>query len=260
MWLTMSKAFAFLLSPLTFAFCLFVLAVVLRIFGARAFPRFCMIVGFLVVLVSSSPLVARYLVGELEKQYPPVPVETSPSASMVVVLGGAIARPIPPRIAVELVGSSDRVLHAFRLYRAGKAPKIFLTAGNLDGKPGELTEADHIAELLGEWGVPEEVIVRGGSSRTTRENALEVRSYLEQLGKPNEKVLLVTSAIHMPRAVRAFRNADIDVIPSVTDISANGWGPVEWKLWIPSSDALNATTRAWHEHLGMWMYDMRGWL
>ncbi|MBK6407521.1 MAG: YdcF family protein [Holophagales bacterium] len=68
----------------------------------------------------------------------------------------------PPRLGPELVDSSDRILHAARLFRAGKAPLVIPTGGRLPWTPAPRTEAAGIADLLVEWGVPRTAIVRGG--------------------------------------------------------------------------------------------------
>ena len=77
--------------------------------------------------LASTPLVATRLALSVEERHLPVAVEDSPSAGAIVVLGGALGSRLPPRIETELVDPSDRVLHAARLYRAGKALKVVFT-------------------------------------------------------------------------------------------------------------------------------------
>ena len=69
------------------------------------------------------------MVASLEQKFLPVPVHKSPQADAIVVLGGSVAIPDSPRLEVELTGTSDRILHAARLYRAGKAPLVVATGG-----------------------------------------------------------------------------------------------------------------------------------
>lgn len=69
-----------------------------------------------------------------------------------------------------------------------------------------------MAALWRAWGVPEEAILLESESGTTYENALYNRGLLEAHGL--KRVLLVTSAWHMPRALATFRSAGIHALPS----------------------------------------------
>ena len=66
---------------------------------------------------TATPIAADYLCSLLEWRNPPVPVEQTPFADAIVVLGGAVSGPAPPRLTADLSGRADRVLHAMRLYR-----------------------------------------------------------------------------------------------------------------------------------------------
>ena len=230
------------------------------ILGGKKSSIFCLLAGVIILVVTSSPMVASQLAASLENQYPPKPIESSPNAKVIVVLGGVIRMPVKPRLEVELVESSDRILHAFRLFQAGKAPTIFISAGNILKIDDRESEAFYISRLLVEWGIPENVIAKAGYSRSTRENAMETHAYLDDSKLLDEPVLLVTSAIHMPRAVKTFEKSGINVIPSTTDIIAAGALVPDFINWLPSLGALNIFTKAWHEYLGLWAYHLRGWV
>jgi uncharacterized SAM-binding protein YcdF (DUF218 family) len=260
MWLVVSKVLGYLLSPLPFSVMLIVGGTLFSGLGLGKTGRFFKVSGFLLLFVSSMPVVERSLKSGLQDQYPPVEILESPVASMIVVLGGTIAMPSPPRLEVELHESSDRVLHAFRLYQAGKAPVIFLSAGNLFSEPKMKSEAFYISSLLQEWGVPPEAIVSEGDSRTTHENALQTLRFLEARSIVDTPVLLVTSASHMPRAMAVFRQSGINAIASTTDVSAGPGVLTGIFDFLPSVGALKGVTSAWHEYLGTWVYRARGWL
>src|SRR5690349_19209172 len=75
---------------------------------------------FGVVLVAlwlvATPVFAKWINSRLASNFPPVKLETLPPMDAVILLGGA---------------SCGRVLYALRLYRAGKAPRILVSAGDL---------------------------------------------------------------------------------------------------------------------------------
>ena len=261
MWLHATKTIGYFLSPLPFTVLLIVLAILFGLLQSRKLATTFWVFGVSLLLITSSPLVEREMKQYLEAKYPPVALSETPIARLIVVLGGAIMMPSPPRLQVELADSSDRVLHAFRLYKAGRAPTIFLSAGNLDEVEFEQSEAYYIASLLKEWGVPDSAIVPSGNSRSTWENALEVLDYLEENRLTDSPILLVTSAIHMPRAMQVFQSMGINAIPSTTDISlVSSEGSPGIANYLPSVGALKGVSSAWHELLGTWYYQMRGWI
>jgi uncharacterized SAM-binding protein YcdF (DUF218 family) len=82
-----------------------------------------------------------------------------------LVLGGCLAPERPPRLSAELVESSDRLLHAARLYRAGKAPVVLASGGAVPWTSTSRPESEAMAAFLVEWGCP------GQRSSSTRARA-----------------------------------------------------------------------------------------
>ncbi len=70
--------------------------------------------------------------------------------------------------------------------------------------------------------------------------------------------LLVTSAGHMPRALTLFLAAGIDVIPCATDVRAVGERQGTVFSWLPDVAALELTTLAIKERLGLWVSERAG--
>jgi uncharacterized SAM-binding protein YcdF (DUF218 family) len=170
-------------------------------------------------------------------------------------LAGDISIPIPPRVESQIRG--NRSVHTLRLYRAGKAPLIIVSGGNVFPQEGFRPEAAYTADLLQEWGIPQSAIIFEGNSRNTRENAVETSRLLKN--RQLNRVLLVTSAFHMPRALAAFRGVGINAIPSPSSISAELAQPTLLN-WIPSLDGLGTMQSVVHEKIGIFVYRMRGWI
>lgn len=219
----------------------------------------------------SMPAFARMLVGHLERLYPSVAVESLPSAEAIVVLGGCISPVTPPLLYADLNDASSRLWHAARLYRAGKAPLVIVTS--------QTNEAAAMKGFLVEFGIPESAIVRGMRSRTTYENAvctwelvqgLLARSQVAGGGAvasnrcpsvtgPRPRILLVTSAMHMRRAMLNFERAGFDAIPAATAYKVvNDPNPMPGFRWLPDAGALGDSTAAFKEHVGYWVYRVRG--
>ncbi|MGE4659278.1 MAG: YdcF family protein, partial [Arenicellales bacterium] len=168
-WITLSKFLPQLVYPFNLALLLLLAALLLIIFGRRRSGVFAVFLAFVVLAVCASPL-SLVLYRQHELQHPPVPVPSSPTADAIVLLGGDVGIPVPPRMESQLHG--NRLLHAFRLFEAGKAPLIIVTGGNVFPQEGLDVEAAYSKTILVGWGVPDDVILTETKSRNTRQNAL----------------------------------------------------------------------------------------
>ncbi len=213
--------------------------------------------GLLVVWIPATPLVADGLQGTLESAFPPAPVADAPSADAIVVLGGAIGAPRPPRVYPDLSGAADRVWHAARLYRAGTAPVIVASGGTVPWRDQRFREAEAMQALLTTWGVPADAVLLESQSANTYQNATRTAKIAKRRGF--ERVLLVTSALHMRRALATFRTAGVSAVPAATDYRVVH-GRTTFLDVVPDAGALSASTAAIREYVGYLVYDWRGWI
>jgi uncharacterized SAM-binding protein YcdF (DUF218 family) len=255
--LYISKLIPLFIYPLGFALGMSVLVMGILGFSVRL-ARFFLLVAVTVLWVASTPFFADYLGMTLERGFPPLAVEAIPVADAIVVLGGAVAAPAPPRISIDLSDAADRVLHAARLYRAGKAPVVLVTGGAIPWLGSDIPEAGSMVALLEEWGVPGAAIIAEAASRNTYENAVFSKPLLSEYGL--RRVLLVTSALHMRRALATFRTAGIDAVPAATDYTVTYR---DWRTvidFLPDARALSHTTDAIREYVGYVYYRWKGWI
>ncbi|MDQ6699338.1 MAG: YdcF family protein, partial [Acidobacteriota bacterium] len=206
----------------------------------------------------SSKIVSEALLRSLESQTPVRTIADMPVEQAIVVLGGYLHPPAGNNPTADLADASDRLVHGMRLFRAGKAPVILLTGGNIPFLGAvRMTEAAAARDLLREWGVPAESILLEERSRNTEENARY--SYRILNAKGIRHILLVTSAFHMPRSLAVFRKAGFNSIPAPTDFRS-GWGEPDLLFQLlPDSDNLSLSTTALKEWLGLGLYRLRGW-
>ena len=193
-----------------------------------------------------------------------IPSGPLPQADAIVILGGAVNDAAWPRPWVHLTGAGDRLLYAAKLYREGKAPLLILCGGSshLNSEP----EATSMAEVLEFIGVPDSAIVKEPASLNTHQNAVNTREILLKRGIHH--VLLVTSAMHMPRALLVFKHEGIDVLPAPTDFGVIEQESEEMRSspatilisLMPDAESLNLTSRALKEYFGLVVYRLVGWL
>ena len=230
-----------LVSPLGTALVLGVLALVLALWR----PRLAWLLGVLGLawlLVWSLPVASHALRGTVEGTYPAVPMDSLPRAQAIVVLGGGLRPAERPGQPPNMSAGADRVWHGARLYRAGKAPLVLLSGGS-DPQVSVTSEAQAMRGLLADLGVSGDAVLLEGGSLNTRENARFTAALLKPRGVKD--ILLVTSALHMRRSVALFEAQGFKVIPAATDHEARRrFSAVDW---LPSSDALDGSARAFKE-------------
>jgi len=202
------------------------------------------------------PVASDAIRGSLEQRFEMVAAADVPPGDVIVVLGGAFSHqagwPAP-----DLSGAADRYWHAARLFHAGRAPRILLSGGRTPGRGPGITEAEAGAVFLRDLGVPDSAIQLEIAALTTRDNAVRVAEVLEQ--QQLERVLLVTSALHMRRSMEAFRAVGLEPIPLATDFEVRPAPALRLRRWLPSASALADSTRAFHEYIGLIAYRIRGW-
>ena len=150
----------------------------------------------------SAPATYRLLGCVMESEWPVVKAEDAPEADAIVVLGGGMGSNTNAYSYAEMWGGADRVWHAARLYKAGKAPIVI---------PSGSGERESTLPLLMDLGVPEEAILVEDKARNTEENAKFVLRILKErlkqdanIAKGKCRVLLVTPSWHMKRAMMMY--------------------------------------------------------
>ncbi len=263
MFLFLSKLLPLFLYPLGLACVLLVVALVMSWRRPRWVPV-PVALALIVLLLASNSWVANGLVRSLEWQQ--IPAGELPTADAIVVLGGATKSAFPPRPGVDVSEEGDRVLYGAQLYREGKAPLVIASGGRIAWRGGGPSESADMAEILKTLGVPTTAILQDPTSLNTYQNAVNVRQIMKERGI--SRVLLVTSAMHMPRSLRIFQRQGIEAIPAPTDFlvtqqeseEPNSSPQATALSLLPDVDRLEKTTRVLKEYIGMVIYRLRGWL
>jgi len=200
------------------------------------------------VLWFESTMLCVCLLGlPLERPYLPTQsIESLPKADAIVLLGGGIGK-CDELVYPDMYEGADRLWHAARLWKAGKAPQIVVSGSN------DLYAA---VPLLLDLGVPRGAIVVDNDSRNTYENSRFTERLLKaesEGASGGQSVLLVTSAWHMPRACGNFSKTSLRVVPAACDFSVHNayHGMSYWWDWItPRADALGRTYYLMKEWVG----------
>lgn len=211
------------------------------------------VLGFLVIM-SILPL-GDGLLQPIERTFPAQP--SLDQVDGIIVLGGGE----DPRASafwgqIQLNEAAERYTAALDLARRFPEARVLFTGGSgalLDVAGAEVSEADWARRFFLELGVSEERLLIEGRSRNTSENA--EFSFALAAPRPEENWVLVTSAFHMPRAIRSFEAAGWSGLTAWpvdyrTSTFADGIG---WDL----NRNLRVLNIALREQAGLWAYRLR---
>ena len=244
----MFKFVVWLLTPLGIGFCLAGLALLLawrrRPLGSKVFGALTLIWFW----IFSIPVTHYWLVSQIENQFSQVPISAVPYAQAIVVLGGTVT-PLSDSLTKISLGRTGRVWYAARLFHASKAPLVLITGGG-DPERQVFSEARAMIALLQDLGVPEQAIALEEASRDRRQNAAFSAALLK--ARRIEHILIVTSALQMPRALALFKAQGLQVTPAPTDFETGQEAPTGLSAWLPDAGALNSSALAMNELVGLW--------
>jgi uncharacterized SAM-binding protein YcdF (DUF218 family) len=260
----MSLVLSKILPPLIFPdglTCLLLLVVILTFRRRPALALRTAIAALMLLLLASVPMISHLLVGSIEARG--VPESPPPAADAIVVLGAGAWPAAPPQPYLEIDGATaNRLLYAARLYRDGKAPIVILSGGQLPWRKMFSPASAEMAAVIEIMGVPSSAVIQESESGNTYQNATGTKIILEQ--RNLHRILLVTSALHMPRAMALFKQQGIEAISAPTDFisRSTSWADASWPDLIigllPSAEALQQTTQALRELLGSAVYRIAG--
>ncbi len=248
-WFFTNLLAAFLLPPLSL-----VLLGCLGWWLARRF-RFAgntiIITSIALLLALSTGAGSRLLVAPLENRSLPVPNPKMVDAKAIVILGGgrSFAAPEDDNRDQPSAQTLARLRHGARLYRMTGLP--ILVSGGAPDRGGESEAAVMARALREDFHIPVRWIE--GTSENTAQNATHAATMLREAGI--DRVLLVTDAMHMSRAMQIFSKTSLMVVPAATDFRSHK--PLSVADFIPSAGGLQSSHYALHEWIGLVWYRLR---
>lgn len=250
MFFIISKIGEFFLAPVHFFIFVAVIGAMLLFTSWETLGRALSIVSALVLLLMAFGPLGSLLAGPLEARFP-TPPDDMPAPDGVIVLGGVIdERLSASRDRPALVDAAERLTAPIALKRKYPNARLVFTGGSAALRGSTYAEADAVQRFWREIGLDDGGVLYERRSRNTYENAVFTRELLHP--KPGERWLLVTSAIHMPRAVGVFRQAGFDVIAYPVDYRTSGASGLEFPRF--ATKALNLVEFAAHEWAGLAAY------
>ena len=212
----------------------------------------CAVFGWLTVALTP---VSTWLLLPLEDRFPNAQPSDLPVVDGILVLGGAIM-PIASAEhgAIQFGREAERLTALPALMRHFPDIPVIFTGGSGDPRRPDDREAPFASLLFQEWGLDSNRLVLETESRSTWENALNVRPIV----KAGQRWLLVTSAAHMPRSMGVFRTVlpDVAFVAFPTGYNANH--SESGRFGLNLTDNLERLDQAAYEWRGLVAYRLLG--
>ena len=232
MFFELSKALNFFLVPSNIMVSLGLAGIMLLAIGYARAGR-CMLVASIVLIAAVGVLpIGSGLALPLEERFPRWDATRGPPTGIVVLGGGVIKSEISADRGDIVIGDT------FRTDIRGRRASAPLS-GCACRVHGPKIEADFVVSLFEKLGVARDRVIVERASRNTAENAAFTKQLV--MPKAGERWLLVTSAMHMPRAVGVFQKAGFAVDAYPVDYQTTGTKD----LW-----TLSKRTDGRHRHNG----------
>ena len=170
-------------------------------------------------------------------------------ADAIVVLSGMLS--LHEMDGEEYVEWSDpdRFFAGIALMKAGKATNLIFTGAKMPWEKSSRTEGAVLTDYAGEYDIPYDHIFVSDLVANTADEAIAVKNM--DLGN---KIILVTSAFHMPRAQRLFENEGLEVVPYPVDFKSLSTDSITFMDYLPNGQSLAKTERGIRELIGRLYY------
>ncbi|PVD54209.1 hypothetical protein DC498_02175 [Terrimonas sp.] len=249
----LSRLITILLSPLLWIIIIFLWGLFTK---KEIRKRRCFTGALLMLFFFSNP----YIIKKLMLAYQPekYTMQNGEVYNAGIVLGGFAGMNKADR-KTYFNESADRFLQTALLYKGGHIKKIVIAAGDASIiNKNDFREADFAQDQLMQLGIPASDIFIDRNSRNTAENAVNSKRIIDSLGLPGP-YLLITSAMHMPRAKRTFSKAGLNIKPYPCAYSVTPFEKYAVDEYlIPSAVALRNWNIYLKEAVGLLMYKVLG--
>jgi uncharacterized SAM-binding protein YcdF (DUF218 family) len=250
-----------IIMPLPFLFLLITAGFFLLIAKRRKTGRIIFMISFVWFLVISTRPVPYLLAYNLEKKYHQLAdsvIDTIGSSVNIIVLGAGFSddRSLTPNNQLSS-NALGRLVEGIRIYsrleylKANRGErKISMVLSGYAGKL-RISQAEVLFRTALMLGADSADLVISPKPANTKEEADE---YL-QIGGSSRRVIVVTDAVHMPRAILNFRKAGLTAIPAPTNfLIKHGSAKDPWR-WLPSTNNIKLLESSIHEYMGlMWAW------
>ena len=211
--------------------------------------RIFVFLAFIVLIVSSNPIVGNYLMQKLEYPYKPTFSYSISKADAIVVLSGVLKKIEIENNTKYEFAEANRFLSSIDLINQKKANKLIYTSGKIPWIENRKPESYILKNKAISLGVPEAKILVTENVINTYEESIAVTKLIPK----NSSIILVTSAFHMDRSKYLFEKNGFDVTPFPVDFRSSATN-ISIFSFLPSLVAMKKVSRFIKENIGRLYY------
>ena len=225
------------------------LALIIAFLSKKSNRKYLLYLLTLIMFLLSIRSVGNAIMHPLEHAYPQPAVSELSKIDAIVVLGGGSIGGVNDFGGIGQIpgGMANRILAGIRLHKALDNAPIILSGGTVFDYTG--CEADIEYRVLAACGINEKYLIKEDKSRNTVENARYTHDICKE--RKFKRLLLVTSAFHMPRSVEIFKREGLEVVPHPTDYRCDKETVYDVFAFVPNAYDLENVALALKEYLGI---------
>ncbi|WP_026751206.1 YdcF family protein [Sediminibacterium sp. C3] len=226
------------------------LIIYLLIFALWNKKRWPIYTAIICLYIFSTPIFASNFFKLVEGSEVRKTPKDMPNADAIVVLSGMINQVKSTEGVYPEWGDPDRFFGAIELFKAGKAPKLIFTGGKMPWDTTKLTEGEILKLFAKQQGISDSAILLTGNVENTADEAKAVRTLIGR----NKKIILVTSAYHMPRSKMLFAKQGFWVVDYSVDFKVDRVSKRTFIDYLPDADSFRLLNSAYRELIGRFIY------
>jgi len=244
----LNKLFPYFFYPTT-------IILALLIWGIISKKRVLFFIASAIFLLTSNSMISDQMLHYLEKDQTKKSTQDIKQSYAIVVLSGMLRNISTNQGTVHEWSDPDRFFGGLELIQANKAQRIIFTGGKLPWQKNDETEGEVLASYAKKFGVNSQLIQITKEVQNTEDEAKAVRELLVK--EESNRIILVTSAFHMPRAKSLFEKQGFEVQTYPVDfkIEASNRTILDF---LPSARAMKDVESSIRELLGRAYYQVKG--
>jgi|WetSurMetagenome_2_1015567.scaffolds.fasta_scaffold125782_2 uncharacterized SAM-binding protein YcdF (DUF218 family) len=228
--------------------------VVLLVIALLRKRRWPIIAALAVLYICSTPVVGNGLLRWLESSYSPVALDQVEKADAIVPLGGILGPPVVAGFLPNVGEAGERLEAGIALWQKQKAKWLVFTGGRVPWAGQAEVEGAISLRAATARGVAADQILVTREVGNTADEASAVAELMRERGWT--KIILVTSAWHMPRAAQLFRKAGIGFVPFPVDYQIDPKSSLTVLDFLPRAEGLRNTEGVLREWYGIAFYGL----
>lgn len=231
-------------------------ALILLLLGLLRKKRWPVVAALVLLYVSSMPLVGNRMMRRLEAHCQAIPIDRAAKVDAIVSLGGFFGPHAAEGFLPNLSEANERLEAGIELWQKKKADWLVFTGGRFPWSNQREVEGAAAKRAAIARGIPEKRILVTREVGNTADEAAALADLMRERGW--SKILLVTSAYHMPRAVRLFSHAGVKALPFPVDFQIDVKEKFTLLDFLPNANGLRNTEYALREWYGIAFYALIG--